>query len=104
MNTIENFKKISLILFVITGTLHFTSSIMIANDIWTSTNIIISRSLDIPFILTGIIYGFSSLRLKLTDPNKPHKILDSTYIALTVIILLALIYINIFIPNITPAL
>ncbi len=55
--------------------------------------------MDIPFVITGLLYGFSSIRLKLTDTNKNHKTLDIILICVMIIALVALIIINLFIPD-----
>jgi hypothetical protein len=99
MKTIENIKKITLIFFIITGLAHLGSSIFIANGLHLKIAELINKSLDIPFIITGLIYGLSSLRLSLVDPKKPHKILDRIIILIIIVILLGLIAINIFLPD-----
>lgn len=97
METIKNIKKVSLIFFVITGFLHLGSSVFIANNAALKTAEIINKTMDIPFILTGLLYGFSSLRINLSDPEKNHKTLDIVLISVIIVILLAVIGINIFV-------
>ncbi len=99
MNTILNIKKVSLIFFVITGFLHLGSSIFIANEFFIKESFIINKIMDIPFILTGLIYAFTSLRLSLTDPEKNHKALDISLISIIILVLIALLLINILLPN-----
>lgn len=99
MNTILNIKKVSLIFFVITGFLHLGSSIFIANEFFIKESFIVNKIMDIPFILTGLIYAFTSLRLSLTDPEKNHKVLDISLISIIILVLVALLLINILLPN-----
>lgn len=96
METIINIKKISLIFFLITGLLHLSSSIFIANGSMLKEMLIINKLMDAPFILTALLYGFSSLRIALTKPESSHKSLDLILAGIITIIILGLIAINIF--------
>lgn len=98
-HTIENIKKVALIFFLVTGALHLGSSMFIANNVYAPTASVINKIMDIPLVLTGLIYGFSALRLSFADPNKSYKKLDIFLITTIIVILVALIAINIAIPN-----
>ena len=97
--TIKNIQKISLVFFLTTGALHIGSNLFIANQIFVNKATLIYKILDIPFILTGVIYATTSLRLLLTKENANHKNLDITLATLTIVIFIALLGINIFLPN-----
>jgi len=99
MEKIKNIRNVSLIFFIITGVLHFGSSILIANGLFLKTTSILNKTMDIPFVMTGLIYAFSSVRLKLTDPDQSHKTLDIILICVMIIILIALIFVNLFVPD-----
>ncbi len=99
MNTIINIKKVSLAFFIFTGLVHLGSSALIANQLFLKYSFIINKTADIPFIITGLIYGLSSLRISLTDPNKSHKALDIFLISIIMLTLVALIVINLVLPN-----
>lgn len=99
MNTIENIKKVALIFFIITGIFHLGSSILIANQLWLKNATIINKTMDVPFVITGMLYGLASLRLSLTNPEKPHKILDIILISAIILVLVALILINLLLPD-----
>lgn len=95
-HTLRNIQKISLVFFIIIGLTHITSNLMISNKLYLEVANLLSRIMDIPFIATGLLYGFSSLRLALANDDKTHTILDTTLISIGSIILLAAIIINIF--------
>lgn len=97
--TLTNIKKVALIFFIITGLLHLGSSLLIANELYLKQAFILNKTMDIPLILTGMLYGFASLRLALTDTNKNHKILDIILMSIIVLVLAGLIFINLAIPN-----
>ncbi len=52
--------------------------------------------MDIPFILSGLIYALTSLRLRFTDENSDYKTLDIVGVSVIILALIALIAINIF--------
>jgi succinate dehydrogenase hydrophobic anchor subunit len=99
MKTIENIKKVALAFFIITGLIHLGTSILIANDLFMKYSSIANKVMDIPFIITGMIYGLSSLRISLTNPEKSHKTMDISFIIITLIVLIGLLAINIVIPT-----
>lgn len=99
MKSIENIKKVALVFFIVTGLLHLGSSVVIANELFLKQATIINKVMDIPFILTGMIYGFASLRSSVTNPEEKHKILDVSLSIIVIIALISLIIINIFIPD-----
>jgi len=64
---------------------------MLSNKYFTYPSLIIHRSLDVPFITTALLYGISSLKLK--------KTANIFAFSIGIAIVLAVIYINFFIPN-----
>lgn len=99
MEKIINIRNIALIFFAITGLLHLGSSVLLANALWIQPAFVINKVMDIPFVVTGAIYAAASLRLKLTDPTQEHKALDIGLISVIIIILLAMLAINLLIPD-----
>lgn len=97
--TILNIKKTSLLFFIVTGLLHLGSSIFIANQLYLKPAFILNKTMDIPFAVTGLIYGLASLRLTLTNPDHEHKVLDIILICVIILVLLGLIGINLFLPD-----
>lgn len=100
IKTIDNIKKVSLVFFIVTGIVHLGSSMLIANEYLLKEATIANTVMDVPFVITGMLYGFASLRLSLTDPRKNHKVLDIILISITIITLIALVLLNILIPDI----
>ncbi len=98
-DTLKNIKKVALVFFIITGFLHLSSSIFIANQTFLKQAFVINKMMDIPFILTGLIYALSSLRISLSDPNKNFKILDISLISIIIVILVGILIVNLVIPN-----
>lgn len=98
-NTLDNIKKVSLLFFVATGLIHFSANILITNALFLKEASIISKVTDIPFLLTGLIYGLSSLRITFTNTEEQHKKLDIFVFSIIIATLLVLIFINIFVPD-----
>jgi len=99
--TLINIKKVSLVFFILTGLIHLGSTALISNSIYLKQAFILNRTMDIPLVLTGLIYAFSSMRLSLTDPSKKHKVLDISLISIIILVLAGLLFINLAIPNLT---
>jgi len=99
VNTILNIKKVSLVFFVATGIIHLGSSALIANELFLKQALIINKIMDVPFVLTGLVYAFASLRLSLTDTQNPHKTLDIALMAILVVIVIGLIIVNLTFPD-----
>ncbi|MBP7057911.1 hypothetical protein KBB06_01060 [Candidatus Gracilibacteria bacterium] len=97
MKTAENIKKIALIFFFILGTLHIVSGLMTANNYLMPLSLILNRILDIPFAITALIYGLSSIFVTLPPQN--HKLANIFFSILTIIIFLGLLYINLLVPD-----
>lgn len=97
MDTVLNVKKVSLLFFLtITGT-HLFASLMIANgysEKWIQT---LSGVLDLPAILAGVLYAFTSSKLYLEQIGKPTHIFDVIAGIIAGIILILSFYFNFFI-------
>lgn len=98
--TLTNIKKVSLVFFIITGLVHLGSTALISNALYLKQAFILNRTMDIPLVITGLIYAFSSVRLSLTDPGKKHKILDISLVLIIMLALSGLLFLNLAIPNI----
>ncbi|MBT5016474.1 hypothetical protein HN748_05085 [Candidatus Peregrinibacteria bacterium] len=94
MNTVANVKKVALLFFILFTGGHILSTLMLANDYFSDTMRILNGTLDIPAILSGLLYGFTSLKLYLEDMGKHTKPFDLVAGILGGIILLALLYVN----------
>ena len=100
MDTIQNIKKVSILFFIVIGTLHIGSSLFISNGLYLKESLILNKILDIPFIITGLIYGTTSLRISLARKEKSHRILDVALAGIIILVFLALIVINLLVPDI----
>ena len=98
-HTIQNIKKVSLVFFIITVLLHIVSSLFRANTLYLKEAFIVNKTMDVPLVLTGLLYGFSSIRLMLTNPEKSHKMLDIFLLAVIILVLGGLLYVNLGVPN-----
>ena len=100
VETTKNLHKVCLLLFLILGALHLASSLMIVNGYFLAESTLVNRTMDIPLILSGIGYGFTSLKLNLSQNNIFQKILNGIIILLSLGIISLLVYINFFLPDI----
>ncbi len=84
---------------MVTGLMHLGATIFIANSILLKESYVIYNIMDIPFILTGLIYGLASLRLALFRTDQSHKALDIFLGIIIIVALTGLLYINLAIPS-----
>ncbi len=70
---------------------------MAANSYYVPTSGIVQRSLDIPFAITGVMYGLSGIYKSLDE--KKHNFIRAIFIIVTLLILGILLYINILVPD-----
>ena len=96
MSTIENIKKISFIFFAVLGTVHLIAGLMTVNNLNASLSTGINRILDIPFLISALLYGLSTLRLKLPENNKNITI---AMILFGVLMILIALYLNLAYPD-----
>ncbi|MFA7685270.1 MAG: hypothetical protein WCX95_00535 [Candidatus Gracilibacteria bacterium] len=98
-HTIENIKKVALVFFIASGLAHLSSSSLIMNNLFVKEAFLVNKTFDVPFLITGLIYGLASLRLTLANPENEHKALDIILIAIIIVILASLIAINLIFPD-----
>lgn len=96
-NSTANLKKVSLILFIILGLTHILSGFLMTSSIGLPSTLIINHVLSIPFAMTALIYGLSSIKTGLKEGD--HKTITTVMITLSLLIFAALIYINLFVPD-----
>jgi hypothetical protein len=98
MKTAENIKKVALIFFLILGMGHIISGLMVSNSYATSASLIVNRVLDIPFAMSALLYGISSIYMGINE--KWLKIANKASIVISVLVFIVLIYINFLVPDI----
>ena len=99
IETTKNIQKISLIFFAIIGTAHILSGLFLAKNYFPVQAYIVNRTLDIPFLITSLGYGFASTILHLSPPEKPSAILSVIFAIIALAIIALTMYINLFIPD-----
>ena len=97
MKTAENIKKVALLFFFVLGLGHIITGLMFSNNYFTPASLIINRILDIPFAMSALIYGLSSIYTELSE--KKHKVINIVFIVLSLLIFALLLYINLLVPD-----
>jgi|SRR3989339_1704080 len=99
LKTIQNLQITALCFFFVIGFIHIISGILLFNNYYINTNYLINNSFDIPFVMSGSIYGLSSIKLFFLKHQYTSKLLDTTLIMLGAILFIILIYFNLFTPD-----
>lgn len=97
MKTANNLKKVALVVFIVVGLVHILSGLMVSNNYYPETSLIINRVLDIPFAMTALVYGFISIYLKVDESKR--KSTSIALIAVSILIFMGLAYINFLVPD-----
>jgi hypothetical protein len=97
MKIAENIKKVALIFFIVLGLSHILTGLMLADSYLMPTSLIVNRILDIPFIMAALLYALASIYGSISE--KQHKTATITFAAISVLVFVVLLYINLFIPD-----
>jgi len=92
--TAENINKVSFIFFAILGVTHLLSMLMLANNYMPTIAEIIYKTLDLPFLLSALIYGSSAFQLGLYKIGLHSRILTIILISLSTAIFVTALYLN----------
>lgn len=97
MKLITNIKNVALVLFIITGITHISAGLMLASNYLLPYSYIINRSFDIPFAMTAIIYGLTSIYSEIAEQHQ--KPVGVIFAVMTILIFGGLLYINLLVPD-----
>lgn len=98
MKTAENINKVALIFFVTLGFAHILSGLMLNSSYLLPWSLITNRVLDIPFVIIGLIYGYSCIYEDIAQKNQ--KIATTVFTVITIIIFIALVLINVLLKDV----
>ena len=76
MNTVVNIKKVSLLLFILVAGAHILSTLLLARGYTDRSLYLINGTFDLPAILVGILYAFSSAKSTMENLGKDTKTFD----------------------------
>ncbi len=68
----KNLNEVSFYFFFLIGLVHILSGLLLTNNYYIKTSWILNRSLDIPFLIVGLIYIYSNIKLYLIN-NKSYS-------------------------------
>ncbi len=96
-DTLRTLRQVSLIFFLIIGSLHILSGLMVSQNQMLPLSNIVNRVLDIPFALIGLILGLSQARISSDSPRR--KAFYIMMIIISLLVLGLLLYVNLFLPD-----
>lgn len=100
METVRNIQKISLIFFIIVGSIHILSGLMLQQETAIKFANAMNRVLDMPFIIVALTYGGSSVYLQCASQEKNNTALKIVLLSIATLLILIALYINFFIPDV----
>lgn len=78
METVMNLKKVALVFFLALTGLHLFSTLMLSQGYLETPMQWIQRGFDLPALLAGILYAFTSLKVYFLESGKAHGWFDIT--------------------------
>ncbi|KKP36246.1 hypothetical protein A2483_01475 [Candidatus Peregrinibacteria bacterium RIFOXYC2_FULL_33_13] len=99
METLANIKKISLFFFITIGFVHIISALIVSNNYFQKPFDLIYKTLDMPFIIAGLCYGLTSLKLNFYKNINKSKFIDIILILIFILVIGGIIYINLAVPD-----
>ena len=96
MTTVANVKKVSLLFFLaLTGT-HLFSSLMLSRGYLQTPMTWVNQSFDLPALLAGVLYAFTSFKLYLEELGKSSQWFDLVGGIIAAAVVMAGIVLNFF--------
>lgn len=93
----KTFRQVCLVSFFVLGSLHIMTALLTSQNLLLPLANIINKALDIPFVVTGTLYGLSQTKIDSENPAKKYYlILMGT---LTILVLAIMLFIAFFIPD-----
>jgi hypothetical protein len=97
--TLQNLSSVSLVFLAVTGGLHISAAILISEKVSSTFNLIIWNALDMPFLLSALLYGTARISLAFENITGSAKTALIVCSALSGIVLLGALFLNFLIPD-----
>ena len=92
--TLKNLASVSLFFLIVTGGLQLSSTFLLAQGANSSALLLLSQSLDLPFLLSALLYGSSKFSLSMEDTMGKGKLFFMVCCGLGVVALGAALVLN----------
>ncbi len=97
--TLQSLASVSFLFFVVLGGLHVSSSLLIAQGVINPADTLLFNALDLPFLLSALLYGSAQLSLTLEDIVGNLKVPFVICSALSVAVFAGALYLNFGFPD-----
>ncbi len=97
--TVQSISQISFYFFLAFGLIHICSAILVSQGITGNFNMLIFRTLDLPFLFAALAYGGSKLSLKIEEITGELTVPVVVCSFLSIVIFLAALYFNFALPD-----
>lgn len=96
-DTLKTLRQVCLIFFLIIGSGHILTGLMVSQNMLLPLSNIVNRVLDIPFVIIGTVLGLSQTKIASDSGfRKPFYVI---MIIITLLVLGLLLYINVLLPD-----
>jgi hypothetical protein len=97
--TLQSIADVSLLFFVVFGGLHIGASLMLAQGISSRVDVLIFNALDLPFLLSALLYGTARFSLALEEITGNLKIPVIVCSVFSTTVFLGALYLNFVLPD-----
>lgn len=97
--TLQNLASVSLLFLVVTGGIHISSTFLLLQEVENRTLLLLFHSLDLPFLLSALLYGSAKLSLSMEDIAEKGSSTFYACLGISSIVMSVAFYINFVLPN-----
>jgi hypothetical protein len=97
--TLQNISQIAFFFFLIFGLFHISAAFLVAQQVINKPDLIIFKSLDLPFLFAALSFGTSRLSLRLGSIFGGEKVTFIILSTLSIILFSFALYLNFFLPD-----
>lgn len=98
--TLQNLASVSLLFLVVTGGIHISSTFLLLQGVENHTLTLLFHSLDLPFLLSALLYGSAKLSLSMEDIAEKGRSAFFACMGLSSVVLLLALYMNFISSNV----
>ncbi len=92
--TLKNLASVSLFFLIVTGGLHLSSTFLVAQGAENATLSLLFQSLDLPFLLSALLYGSAKFSLSMEDATGKGKLAFTLCCVFTGLVLCSALFVN----------
>lgn len=99
--TLHSLASVSFLFFVVLGGLHISTALLISQNVVNSADVLLFNALDLPFVLSALLYGTSQLSLTLENITGNLKLPVAVLGMISLAVFSGVLYLNFAFPDVS---